>query len=298
MKISSHDIRKDFMTGCPACGSAKFFTEIESRDFESGTGSYRVECCRQCGMRFTNPRPTADSLYDLYAARESADYVRPHWITERLRALAIRRWIGQVTAHAGPLESALDYGCGDGFFSNQLARCDTFREITAVDLHDRPPFYLEGLNVVRYRSFEQLRKEEKRYHFVFCRHVIEHIPYPSAVLADLEILLAAGGTLVVEVPNFHSMWRKVFGRYYFGLYLPRHLLHFDQHTLRALFRGYEQVKLFRTHTPVLGQSLGYLSGLALGNLGLIGLGLFPLQVLVDKSDRSSSVLSLVLRKQA
>lgn len=290
-------IRKYSLTGCPVCGSADFAAEIESRDFESGTGSYRVDCCRMCGMRFTNPRPTADSLYDFYRARESADYVRPNRLTEPLRALAIRRWVSKVTAHCGPCESVLDYGCGDGFFSMQLARFAGFRNISAVDLHDYAPDYLQDQDAVRYHSFEQLKREKDRYQLIFCRHVIEHVPDPASVPAVLENLLAPDGTLVVEVPNYHSMWRKFFGRYYFGLYLPRHLLHFDEHTLRYLFRNYRQVKLYRNHTPVLGQSLGYVVGRAIGNLGLVGLCLFPLQVLVDRIAQSSSVLSLVLRKQ-
>jgi len=297
VRVPGHHTRKDRLTRCPVCGKADFFTEIEGRDFESGTGRYRVECCRQCGVRFTNPRPTAESAFELYRTRDSTDYVRSNRITDRLRSLTIRRWIGKVTAHAGRFESVLDYGCGDGFFAAQLARYAASADITAVDLHEVPPAGLNGHGVVHYRSFGQLRREPKRYQLIFCRQVIEHVPDPQAVAAELEALLAPGGMLVVEVPNYRSVWRKLFGRYYFALYLPRHLLHFDETTLKGLFGRYRQVKLYRNHTPILGKSLGYLTGMPVGNLGLFGLGLFPLQVAVDRICRSSTVLALVLRKK-
>ncbi len=297
MRTPGHTIRTDLLNGCPLCAGSAFFTEIEGRDFQSGTGRYRVERCRQCGLRFTNPRPGVDSLNELYYDRDSADYVPSHGVTDRLRALAIRRWIGKVKVHSGPCGAVLDYGCGDGFFSLQLSRCSDFGHITAVDLHDRAPYYLADQKRVRYHSFERLPGEDGHYQLIFCRHVLEHVPDPLATAADLNARLALGGTLVVEVPNYHSLWRKLFGPYYFGLYLPRHLLHFDECSLREVFRGYRQVKLYRNHTPVLGQSLGNLTGLALGNLGPVGLGLFPLQILADEIARSCSVLSLVLRKQ-
>ena len=297
MNARRRKIQTEPVSGCPVCGSTEFETEISSRDFESSTGRFCVERCLQCAMRFTNPRPTAQSHFDLYRSRQSADYVKSQGITDYLRALALRRWISTIVAHSGHCDPVLDYGCGDGFFSRQLARCGRLSNIAAVDLHDLPPAALENQHAVRYLSFEQLQKENGQYQLVFCRHVIEHLSDPSLLLGQLERLLMPGGTLVVEVPNFDSVWRKIFGPYYFGLYLPRHLLHFDGHSLCKLFGRYRQVRLYHTHTPVVGQSLGYLSGTSVGNLGLIGLSLYPLQVLVDRIARSSSVLSLVLRKQ-
>ena len=290
-------IRKESLTGCPACGSSSFSAEIESLDFESGTGTYRVECCRHCGLRFTNPRPDSNSLYSLYSNRDSPDYVRAQRIVDRLRAVAIRRWILRIAAHSGRCAPVLDYGCGDGFFSLQLARCDRFDRITAVDLHDQAPARLKGRAAIQYRSFAQLEKARDRYQLIFCRHVLEHMPDPTSVLAEFQTLLAPGGTLVVEVPNYESVWRQFFGKYYYGLYLPRHLLHFNENALRKLLDSYRQIELYHHHTPVLGRSLGYLLGVPLGNLGPLGIGLFPLQVLADRIAGSSSVLSLVLRKK-
>ena len=289
-------INKEFVTGCPACGG-KEFSAIKRRDYESDTGEYSVERCRQCNVRFTNPRPAMDANFALYRDRDSADYVRSGGIAQRLRALAIRRWIRKIIGLCDGHESVLDFGCGDGFFAAQLARFPAFERITAVDLHERPPRCLDGHLSVHYRSYEQLQAVDRPYQLVFCRHVMEHVADPVAVTANLRRLTAPGGTLVVEVPNHQSVWRKLFGRYYFGLYLPRHLLHFDECMLKKMFCEYRQIKLYRNHTPVLGKSLGYLTGLGIGNLGPIGLGLFPLQILVDSAARSSSVLSLVLRKQ-
>ena len=81
-------------------------------------------------------------------------------------------------------------------------------------------------------------------------HVVEHL---WALRRDLRIvrsLLKPGGTLIVEVPNFDDPLRRLFGRSWAYIDVPRHLLHFTPYTLRTCLEdaGFSVAKLERTGT--------------------------------------------------
>jgi SAM-dependent methyltransferase len=291
-------IETETVSNCPFCNGSAFSTVLHGRDFESGTGNYRIERCAGCGLRFTNPRPVAESIPELYRQRTSSDFVRLDPMLDRLRAASIRRSLRNVAKNCGPFDSVLDYGCGDGFFAQQLLRAYPGIPLTACDFHPAPPDRLKNQPAISYFSYRQHAQIDDRYGLIFCRHVLEHLPDPTSQLHRMKTLLQDGGFMVVEVPSYQSIWRTVFGRYYRGLYLPRHLIHFDEATLRQMLEGFDVIGVAKTHTPVLGSSIGYLFDTAIANTGLFGLALFPLQVLVDRLLGKSSVLQMIVRKNA
>ena len=65
-------------------------------------------------------------------------------------------------------------------------------------------------------------------------HVLEHLPDPVGVLRRMLGWLAPGGIAVVEVPNVSGVGGRVFGRYWSGLEMPRHLVQFTPETMGAL----------------------------------------------------------------
>ena len=65
-------------------------------------------------------------------------------------------------------------------------------------------------------------------------HVLEHLPDPLGVLRRMLGWLAPGGSAVIEVPNVAGAGARLFGRYWSGLDMPRHLVHFTPATLTAL----------------------------------------------------------------
>jgi hypothetical protein len=66
-------------------------------------------------------------------------------------------------------------------------------------------------------------------------HVIEHLFDPFADLGTLYRLLRPGGRLLIGTPNCASLEAKVFGCWWSGYDMPRHLILFDAGALtRAL----------------------------------------------------------------
>jgi SAM-dependent methyltransferase len=72
-------------------------------------------------------------------------------------------------------------------------------------------------------------------------HSLEHMAQPQRALAVAMRLLRPGGLCMIEVPNWASMQRMLFGRRWFHLDLPRHRAYFSRdclsrYVLRAGFQ--------------------------------------------------------------
>jgi len=291
-------IKTEKLSSCPVCGSLKIATILNGYDYESRTGDYRIDRCSACGIRFTNPRPLKEDLHKLYDARNSPDFVHVGPIISRLRSISIRCSLARILKFGRDDLRVLDFGCGDGFFTLQLRRHLQCRRITACDFHDTPPFYLRSRDDIRYCSFEEHHQTVGGYHLIICRHVLEHLTNPAQWIKKLQKTLTPGGVLVVEVPNYGSVWRKIFGRYYSGLSLPRHLIHFEERTLKMVLEDFEILAEYKSHTPLLGRSLGYLLGVSLTNIGMPGLMTYPFQVLCDRLRGSSTVLGMIVKNRS
>ena len=67
--------------------------------------------------------------------------------------------------------------------------------------------------------------------------VIEHLHDPRGSLVRIAELLAPGGVLIVSVPVMDSLDHRLFGRYWAGYEIPRHLHFFSTRTLTSLFHA-------------------------------------------------------------
>ncbi|HSN39652.1 MAG TPA: class I SAM-dependent methyltransferase [Burkholderiales bacterium] len=289
---------------CPVCDGTALRRLLTAPDYESHTGEYSIVECGGCGVAFTNPRPLEAELPKLYAQRSTADFPQMGGLTQRLRDYAIDRYLASQL-RAGPAPgntpfAALDYGCGDGALTRGLIRFGAARaspvHVTAVDFHDVAPSSLVGAgSVVAYQSNSAWHANRGRYDAIFLRHVLEHHPRPMRLLGELATALVSGGRLFIEVPNRRSVWARIFRHAYSGYYLPRHLLHFDEASLLGTLEraGLDAVRVDRAHTPLIGRSLGYLTGWNIGNTGPLGLASYPLQVGLDALFYRSSTLRAV-----
>lgn len=126
---------------------------------------------------------------------------------DQLIAWSHRRRFRTGLAIARPLAGArvLDYGCGDGTF------------LSLLDASATPPALGVGAEIdprviadcrrrfaaqprLRFVDVADLADDGATYDAVFCMEVLEHIPEPQPMLADLERLLRPGGLLAISVP--------------------------------------------------------------------------------------------------
>jgi SAM-dependent methyltransferase len=105
---------------------------------------------------------------------------------------------------------------------------------------------------------------------ITCFDVLEHLYDPSRVMARLSEWLKPGGIFYVLVPNIDSAEARVFGSYWHGLELPRHLFHYSPASLKYLAKsvGLRVVSLETRRNPAVGTSLRYVCDDVFGAMGI------------------------------
>jgi len=90
---------------------------------------------------------------------------------------------------------------------------------------------------------------------IISHHVIEHVSDPKSFVASAARLLAKGGIMAVQTPNFGSLGHRLFGGDTFSLDPPRHLCLFTPASMRQLFEGSGLFRRVRVKTPTGGSRL-------------------------------------------
>ena len=227
-------------TTCNLCGSNQAALYYEGRDRQlGGTERFRLVRCRQCSLIYLNPRPSRDEIGRYYPddyepfTRFSRDRSGPvaRWSQTRYldkRCKAVMRW-----KSSGRL---LDVGCATGEF---LARMRGYGwQVQGVELsptaaetarREYDPDVLTG-------DLTQAQFPNHHFDVITLWDVLEHLHDPLAELAEINRTLKDDGLLVIELPNTRSFDAALFGPYWIGLDMPRHLYVFPPAPLEAVLR--------------------------------------------------------------
>jgi len=292
------EIKKQELLLCPICKCNNFHTLLKTKDFESDTGDYCIINCLNCNINFTNPQPLEEDIHLLYRDRNTADFPDTGSLVSKLRSIKIQRELKKLIVDLKISNfKALDFGCGDGFFCREIAKREDCQIAYATDFHEIAPEIIRDQEKIKYIPLDKFNQSVEKFNIIFCKHVVEHILDPVKFLSNLKRKLKKGGYLYLEVPDYNSVWRKIFSTYYAGLYVPRHLFHFNKKSISNILSDYRIKSIKQTHTPFIGLSLGYLTSLPVTNVNLNGLIFFPLQVIVDLLFNRSSVLTILAQNE-
>lgn len=204
--------------------------------------------CVACGLCYTSPRPTPQSMGRFYPADYGPHEVRP--VAKRPRRWAIRaRARGDVPWHGeGRL---LDFGCGGGAFLERMHRRGW--QVTGVDASEAVVRRIEkelGLTALA-GDLAAPDLAAMRFDVITMRQSLEHVHRPLETLEQAFRLLASGGKLMVWAPNIEGLPFAWFGPAWYGLDLPRHLVHFTPSTLRRMVgeAGFEVDRVWMVSHP-------------------------------------------------
>jgi len=220
-------------------------------------GAATVVRCRACGLVFTNPRLPVSALHESYEEEYGDVHEDEALLTQRRRMYEIER--GEIVrmAKGGPPpalradpspqgrgtangdDSArprfLDVGCGTGEF---LALLQEDFDVYGVEVSQR---YLK-IAAERY-SLPHLVAGELTgagfeadfFDVVQMRGVLQHLPDPSAQLAEALRVTRPGGLIVISAtPNIASPAARIF-RAHFRLLAPDQMVYdFSPRTLRLM----------------------------------------------------------------
>ena len=232
----------EVLKNCPVCGSSKFDPFIPGKDFFLTGEAFDIVKCHECGFRFTNPRPKSEDLGKYY---ESTDYishsdsrkglfasvyqlVRKYTLSRKLALISKFQQNGEI----------LDIGCATGQFLNYMAEHgwsatgiepDEKTRAHAISEYGLKVFPEEQLNILEKSSFD----------VITMWHVLEHVSELNARMEQLKNLLKPQGTLIIAVPNCNAYDAKIYGEFWAGYDLPRHLYHFAKEDMKLLLENHE-----------------------------------------------------------
>lgn len=230
---------------CPICEQPLHPTRVRARDrLVTGDGPFGVAECAGCQLGLTVPQLCGEELAPYYADAYYEDYYEHTGAgggnpLQRLRALLRRRGVERRQRHP-PFQldrlapgKVLEVGCGAGELLAQFAARGW--EAYGID----PSAAATAATARRGASVHTgtLRDQPwpaASFDLVVFQHSLEHIEEPVEAMAEASALLAPGGRLIVDVPNWMSWQRRLFGNRWVMLDLPRHLQHFSPRALTRL----------------------------------------------------------------
>lgn len=235
--------------GCNLCDGDSFETLRHGlRDRLLGLGGeWTIERCTSCGLVQTRPRPDRASIGGFYpdvyeVSVGSTPDRRPGSalrILTELRDAPFRLRYGRQRLTPPPHRCAdlLEIGCAGGV--NLVRYASAGWTVHAVE----PSRALGDMAAARAgiprdrvttASAEDAEFPAGGFDMIVMFHVIEHLHDPLGVLRKTHRWLRPGGRLEISCPNFGSLERRLFGRFWMGLDLPRHLYHLTPATLTEI----------------------------------------------------------------
>lgn len=256
---------------CPVCQNSSTGPSLIGRDilFEASPKEFALHRCGSCGCLFLHPMPSPAEVATFYPA----DYWwsprgTPIGAAEALyRRIVLLDHQRFVTRAAGgmtrPAEQVqiLDVGCGSGALLGmlgakgfQVTGLDFSPEASAIALREH------GVRVV-VGSLAEARFADRSFDVVTLFHVMEHVPDPAPVLAEVARILKPGGRLIVQVPNIDSLQFRWFGARWYGLDVPRHLIDYSLRSIVGAIErcGFRPIRIrhfsLRDNAPALVSSM-------------------------------------------
>jgi len=240
---------------CPICGQSGAQEWLHGPDRLHGRQeNYTLLRCSGCSLVWLTkpPKPSETHLHytDAYHKLISAGGENS---PERWRA---RKATLTQYKETGVL---LDLGCSSGSFL-EFMRSDSWK-LYGIEISADGARAAEAKSgaVIFAGSIADAPFARDSFDVITCFDVLEHLYEPLQVMTRVEEWLKPGGVFYVLVPNIDSAEGRVFGSYWHGLELPRHLFHYSPASLKFLAEsvGLREVSLETRRNAAVGTSLRY-----------------------------------------
>jgi SAM-dependent methyltransferase len=199
---AARQIFESAATTCPTCREGR----VTHLDFTSDADAL-ISGCRNCGLVFMNPMPTAEQVAARYAPggnwsrkvdQRKVNAAERRALKDKLHEHdPLKPW---MLPHANLLYQAgarhvLDIGCEQGKMLDRLQRRGWTTYGVDPNTHD---------SITRHQMLSELPKEPC-FDLVIMQHVLEHLSDPLTVLRDVRKAIRDDGHLFVGTPSLDGL---------------------------------------------------------------------------------------------
>lgn len=246
-------------TICDLCANPTYTILFKREDLNTNLlGEYQVVKCSGCGLIYQNPRPTKDSLLSLYPSdydqyeshpKQGLGYfVHMYGLRKRYKIISKYKKRGDL----------LDIGCATGDFIEYVSNLPGWKCI-GIEPSKIAFSQSKVRRIIFNGDIAQFYKEfpEAQFDVITLWNVIEHFYSPVYELGIISKMLRDDGILVITTPNVNSIAARLFGRYWIGYELPRHLYIFSNETIAKLL--YKTGYIPKKFTNIYGEHAAFMS---------------------------------------
>jgi ubiquinone/menaquinone biosynthesis C-methylase UbiE len=231
-------LEMDQLEHCPICNHNSFTPFLVCKDHTVSQGAFHITECRECGFRFTNPRPSAEEIGSYYKAEAYVSHTDSkkgfiNSIYHKVRKKTLKQKLKLVTSFAKE-QNLLDIGCGTGAFLNEC-KTNNWKTLGLEPDPDARQMAISNYDLDA-RPIEELSKlPANSVDVITMWHVLEHVLYLKDDVKQFQRVLKTDGTLIIAVPNCSSQDAATYGALWAAYDVPRHLYHFVPGDMDRLF---------------------------------------------------------------
>lgn len=228
-------------SNCPVCEHKNIKYALTVTDFTVSKESFEIWSCRNCGLRFTQNAPDAESISSYYKSEDYISHTDTHAglinkLYHSVRKVTLKNKRSIIEKYTGKKAGGiLDLGCGTGSFLNTMSKSgwqvkglepDEQAAAISKKLYGIEPLVPEALFELPEKSFDAITMW----------HVLEHVHDLNDYLEKLRSLLKPQGKLFVAVPNYTSFDAGYYKEFWAAYDVPRHLYHFAPLSMKILLQ--------------------------------------------------------------
>lgn len=222
---------------CLTCGNMNLneyltgLTSSYSRD-----SKFTLIGCNRCLTLMTYPIPSPKYLELLYRGSYAYEFHHLLRFEKRMRAKNLLK----ESIRRNPGDLFVELGCSDGTLLKLLQERGFEVSGCEIDFHsvELANQQLQGNRVWNSSIDEYLGN----YHFgeakvVIMSHVLEHLADPKDTLLQIYEKIEPGSDLLIALPNYNSLGRKIFGKFWGYWQVPVHITHHNFSSISNLLES-------------------------------------------------------------
>lgn len=206
----------------------------------------KVVRCMCCGFVYVNPRPTAETLKQLYLKYLPEKIEDPLLWDVYMKDVFAKA--AKVLMKQFPGEGKiLDIGCGYGFFLSQMKAKGW--QTCGIDVSETAISYASNRSLdVALGTLDNIKYEDNSFDAITLFYVLEHLPDPLKTLHEIRRILKPNGLLLLRVPHTTPIVRilSLLGIKNNLYDPPFHLNDFSHVTIKAILEkaGFHNIHTF------------------------------------------------------